>query len=77
MNYDQAKTIFQEVSPNLILDPDNGHTHIVVRKPGKRQPPFSITLPDASILTADHEPAEIAATERQQLLDAFDAAQRP
>lgn len=76
MDYAGAKTIFQEVSPDLILAPDTGMPHIVVRKPGKGQQPFSIMLPDCAGLMADAEPQEIAAAERQILLDAFDVAQR-
>lgn len=76
MDYAAAKTIFTEVAPNLILNPDTGMAHIVVRKPGKGAQPFSIMLPDCAGLMADAEPAEITAAERKILLDAFAVAER-
>ena len=75
MDYATAKTIFQEVSPNLILEPDSGHAHIVVRKPGKGKPPFSITLPSVAHLIADDDPKKIADSERELLLASFRAAE--
>lgn len=75
MDYAAAKTIFQEVSPDLILDPDTGAAHIVVRKPGKGKTPFSIILPNAAPLMVGDEPAKIAAAERELLLASFRAAE--
>lgn len=76
MDYAAAKTIFQEVSPNLILEPDANLPHIVVRKPGKGAQPFSIMLPVCAHLMEGASEAEIAAAERKVLLDAFAVAER-
>src|SRR6266404_7481426 len=68
MNYDQAKAIAAEHAPNLLIDDDGGHPHIVVRK-AKNGHPFNIMLP----VSTDAVP-RTEEQERKLFTDALDAA---
>lgn len=69
MNYDQAKAIITEVAPDLIVDPDNGHAHICVRK-SEAGAPFSIML--TSLDPASYRP--IAAQDATPEVPAIEAS---
>lgn len=75
MNYAAAKAIIEEIAPELTVDADKGHAHIVVRKTigegdkARLSPPFSIMLP----VSTDAVPMDDA-QEREVLAGAVNAA---
>lgn len=76
MNYDQAKSIAAEITPELVVDPMNRDLPmmLVVRaKAGGA--PFSIALSNGMVDDA-RDPAEIESSSRAILVDSLNAAKK-